>query len=236
MYYPKQDFEVTLFTFTTGVEKTAPTVVNDIIFSCAGPVILLLVILLIPTIKTIKHNKKILIKIFKKEIQLFPIKLTSKHRLIYLVVIFIISLLVFANCFGVYEYIKNKLQNTKIFEEHYIDAESVNIEFPDNKKNLIIIVGESFENSVLSLENGGAWDYSVMPELEKLALENTNFSNSETLGGALETYGANYSAAGNVAITSGVPLKSGDVLSDPNNYTGNGNYLAGLYTLRRNTK
>ena len=234
--YPKQDFEVILFTFTTGVEKTAPTVVNDIIFSCAPPVILLLLILLIPTIKTTKRDKKISIKVFKKNIQLFPIKPISKHRFIYVTVIFIVSLLIFANCFGIYEYIKNKSQDTKIFEEYYVNAKDVNIEFPSKKRNLILILGESFENSVFSLENGGAWDYSIMPELEQLALDNTNFSNSETLGGALETYGANYSAAGNVATTSGVPLKSEELFSDANNYTGTGKYLPGLYALRRNIR
>ena len=119
---------------------------------------------------------------------------------------------------------------------YYVNSSNVNIAFPDKKRNLIIIIGESFENSVLSLTNGGAWETSLMPELETLALENTSFSNSDKLGGALQTYGTDYSAGGNVAITSGIPLKTVDILSDKNNYLGHGRYLDGSYSLRRSFK
>lgn len=231
--YPKQDFDVILFTLTAGVEKTSPEVVNGIIKVCIIPVLLLLLLLILPTIKTVSKNciLKINCKKKNKTIQLFPIKVISKHRAIYVSAIFIISIIIFIKCFSVDGYIKNRFQKTKVFEEYYVDAESISIKFPDKKRNLILIIGESFENTVLSTENGGAWKYSIMPELEKLTLENTNFSNTEKLGGALQTYGASYSAAGNVSITSGIPLKAEDFLLDANNYTGNGNYLSGVYSL-----
>ena len=136
-------------------------------------------------------------------------------------------------CFNIPEYIKSKTESSKIYEQYYVDGRNVKIDFPKEKRNLILIIGESFENTVLSKENEGGWDYSLMPELEKLALKNTSFSNTEKLGGAFQVYGTTFSAGGNVAITSGVPLKAYNLLNN-NSYQGNGNYLPGVYSLRRN--
>ena len=235
-HYPKQDFDAILFYITAGVDKTSPDVVNSVIFACTLPVLAALALLILPTIKTKKFNLKITLKKKNKTIQLFPIKLTSTHPVLYILVIFIIASFIFIKCFYVDEYIKHRFQNTKIFEDYYIDASSVDLKFPNKKRNLILIIGESFENTVFKKENGGAWDYSIMPELETLVLENTNFSNSENVGGALTSYGTTYSAAGNVAITAGIPLKSEDIFADANKYTGNGKYLNGVTSLRRNIR
>ena len=231
--YPKQDFDVVMFTLTAGVENTSPDVINGILSSCAIPVLITIIIITLPIIKKTNSNLHVDIKIRKKmfSFQLYPIKYTSKHRIIYLTFIFIVSIIVFVKCFYVDEFIKNKFQDTKLFEEYYIDPRNVNITFPNKKRNLILILGESFETTVLSKENGGAWDYSLMPELEELAITNTSFSNNETLGGAAQVYGTTYSAAGNVAITSGIPLKAQELLLHTNSYNGNGNYLSGAYSI-----
>ena len=230
--YPKQDFDVILFLLSAGAEKTSPDVINNIIKVCILPLICLLAVLLLPTVQSLKNNKCIKIGKNKKAIQLYPIKITANHRAIYIITILIISLLVFIKCFGIDEYLKNRFQYSNIFEKYYVDARDVSIEFPSKKRNLILILGESFENTVFNKENGGAWDYSVMPELENLALNNTNFSNTTKLGGSLQVYGTSYSAAGNVAITSGIPLKAEDIFTDANMYTGTGEYLGGVYSLR----
>ena len=236
--FPKQDFDVVIFTLFAGVENTSPDVVNGIISYCAPQVIVLLVILLLTNIKKGKDSIYIDIKFRKKNytFKLFPIGFTSKHRIIYSIILFIISICIFVKCFYVDEFIQNRFQSTKIFEEYYVDARNIKIEFPSKKRNLILILGESFENTVFSKKNGGACDYSLMPELETLALKNTSFSNTETIGGAVQVYGTTYSAAGNVAITSATPLKAQDFLLDANDYTGNGNYLSGVYSLRRSSK
>ena len=231
--FPRQDFDVVLYTLSVGAEHSSADVVNGILFKCLIPVILLLLILLLPTIKEVKRSLvfKINFKEKKKSIQLFPIKAISKHRAIYTSIVFFISLVVLVRCFQIDKFIYNRLQTTTIFEEYFVDAQSVNIKFPENKRNLIIIIGESFENTVLSKENGGVWEHSLMPELEDFALTNLSFSNSEKLGGPFHTHGTDYSAGGNVAITSGIPLKTVDMLLDKNTYTGNGKYLDGVYTL-----
>ena len=230
--YPKQDFDVILFLLSAGAEKTSPDVINNVIKVCILPVIGLLMLLLLPTVQNLKNNKCLKIGKNKRNFQLYPIKIIANHRVIYIIIILIISLLVFIKCFRVDEYLKNRLQYSTIFEKYYVDGRKIDIKFPAKKRNLILILGESFENTVFSKDNGGAWDYSIMPELENLALENTNFSNTTKLGGPLQTYGSSYSAAGNIAITSGIPLKADDIFADANKYTGTGDYLGGVYSLR----
>lgn len=236
--YPKQDFDLILFTLFNGVEYAAPGVVNSILVACVIPVILLFVILYVPTIRITKSKVYLYVKLKNKQkrLQIYPINIINKHRVIYIILIFIIALITFMKCFRVDSYVKSKMQNSRIFEEYYVDARDVKIEFPEEKRNLIIIIAESMETTVCSKENGGGWDYSIIPELEQIAIDNTNFSNTNKLGGAIQTHGSDYSAGGNVAITAGIPLKTVDILSDKNIYQGNGEYLSGAYTLRRSAK
>ena len=94
-------------------------------------------------------------------------------------------------------------------EENYADPKTVNITFPEEKRNLIFIYMESMENTFAGAENGGGFDINMMPEIVKLQNDNISFSNTDKLGGAVETYGMTYTTAGIVATTFGLPLKVG---------------------------
>ena len=63
------------------------------------------------------------------------------------------------------------------------------------------------ESTNVSIKNGGLLGETVVPNLEKLALENINFSNTDKIGGAYQTDGTNWTAGAIIAHTSGVPLK-----------------------------
>ena len=128
----------------------------------------------------------------------------------------------------IFEYIKFQLSSSKLFEDNYVEPKSVNLEVSDDKKNLIYIYVESLEATNVSKENGGAEDISYIPKLENIALENTNFSNNDKIGGALNINGTGWTAAALVAQTSGVPLK---VPIDANGYDNYGSFLNGVYSL-----
>lgn len=164
--------------------------------------LLLLLILLLPTIN---FNKKIYIKNSKtkKELQIFPIKNKTKYGRI-LLVLSIISLGINV---GFFDFAINGLSNSDLFRDNYVSPDDVEIKFPNKKRNLIYIFMESTETTNVSKINGGAFDISIMPNLEKLALNNINFSNTNLLGGAEETYGTSWTVAAMIAQTSGVPLK-----------------------------
>ena len=218
--YPTQEFDEILFYTLNGAEHTSPDIIKNVIKSCIIPVMALTIILMLLTIKS-KQNK---------------FKIIKNYRLIYVVIIFILSLIYTLFAFKIPTYLKNKSQETNIYDDYYISGKDINITFPNKKRNLILIVMESMENSVLSKENGGAWEYSIVPELETLALNNINFSNTENLGGGFNTYGATFTAGGLVATTAGIPLITPSLLNgDINSYHGTGNYLSGAYTLRRNS-
>lgn len=109
---------------------------------------------------------------------------------------------------GLPAYIHGLLNESPIFEEKYVDPNSVQITFPEEKRNLIYIYLESMETTYFSeAEGGGVADVNLIPELYTLAGENINFSESREVGGFLPVTGATWTIAAMVAHTSGVPLK-----------------------------
>ena len=227
--YPTQDFEQVVFYIFSGIQHTSPSVVNSVLSSCVLPVVLVTLILWLPTTNFTKTKNYIILKIRKKEIKLliYPIQFILKYKKIYILIISLIAITMCIFGFNIDTYIKNRIQKTYIYEEHYVAQEDVKLTIPEEKRNLIIIIAESMENSVASKENGGAWDYSVIPELEKLALENTNFSNTELIGGGLQTVGTTYTAGGMVGITSGNVLK----IANPTMNSKEIRFVEGAYAL-----
>jgi phosphoglycerol transferase len=97
-------------------------------------------------------------------------------------------------------------KSSTLYEEHYIVPDDVEVTFPAEKRNLIVIVIESLETGFLTVENGGAFTEDLMPEITELAKNNINFSGSSGIGGVVQLYGTEWTAAGIVSYYSGVPL------------------------------
>lgn len=195
---------------------TSSSFLSFSIFYAVIGVIVLCPLLLLPTLdfgKVISIN----FKRKNKKIQLFPVKNVKKYN----TVILILSILYLGYGIGFYEYLSNSLKDTNLFKKYYVDTSSTSIVFPSEKKNLIYLFLESTEISNVSKENGGTFDISIMPNLERIALENINFSNSDLLGGAQESYGTGWTASAMIAQTSGIPLKmkASDVSSDSTSFT-----------------
>lgn len=149
-------------------------------------------------------GKKLVITIKNRTIQLYPIR----NIKIYGIVLITISIVELLYVVQIFPFIKNTLfSTTELFNDYYVDGSDVEVTFPDDKRNLIYIFMESTETSNVSIENGGLFDESIIPNLENLAMENINFSNNEKLGGAYSAYGTTWTVAAMIAQTSGVPLK-----------------------------
>lgn len=155
----------------------------------------------------------------------------SKH--IYIVIISILLAIIlfvtsgirvgFADC------IKDITQQSGIFEERYISPDSVEIKFPEKKRNLIYILLESMETTYLAKEQGGALGHSLIPELYQLAEENINFSHNDGVGGFSPINGSTWTVAAITAQTSGVPLKAPSMFK--RNAYGRGNFLPGVKSI-----
>ena len=140
----------------------------------------------------------------------------------------ILLLIISFDMLKVYDYINMIKSSSKLYENYYVDPREVSLNFPDKKRNLIFIYLESMEMSNGLVENGGFFNQSYIPNLEKLAQENINFSNTDKLGGSIMVYGANYTSASLVAHTAGIPLK---VPIGWRNYKYYGKSLPGVYNL-----
>ena len=161
------------------------TVVLDTILSCFWPFTIIAIIYLL-------LNKFVL----KKE----------KHKLIFSITILVISLISLVRAVKLDEYIINKFHKTDIYENYYVNPNDVKVTLPNNKRNLIIIYLESMEASLFSKENGGAFDESIIPELEDIALNNTSFSNTNLLGGAYTLTSTSFTISSITASTTGTPV------------------------------
>ena len=109
----------------------------------------------------------------------------KKFRLLklgYLTVLLAGSIIYSYNKIGLADYIETLSSNSDFIQEEYVDPRNVNITFPENKRNLILIFLESMETTMIGTENSGGWEYTVIPELENLALNNINFSNTDYIG------------------------------------------------------
>ena len=124
-----------------------------------------------------KKNKE------KKELVLLPIKNIKRYSRILLAA----SIIYLGITVGFFDYAFNSLRNTDLFKDYYIKPDEVEIKFPEKKQNLIYIFLESTEMTNISKKNGGVFDISVTPNLENIALNNINFSNTNLLGVARES-------------------------------------------------
>ena len=223
--FPNQDFETILYNIKYGVEKSNPEVIWIGFKQSIIKLIICFTIFIMPVIKKIKNKYYINVKFknHKKEIKVFPFK-----NCIYCIVIFVLSMFFTLKGIGLFEYIKMQRKVSSVFENEYVNTAATKIEFPSQKRNLIFIFLESMENSMFLEEDGGEWEYALIPELENLTKENINFSNTNTLGGGREVAGACWTVAGMVGQTCGIPLK---VEINDNDYSGYSSFLPGAYSL-----
>ena len=114
-------------------------------------------------------------------------------------------------------------------EENFVDPDSANITFPEEKRNLIFFYLESMENTYFSKEFGGYFEENLMPDLAELSKEGIVFSHTEnTFGGPVPTTGSGWSVSAMVNMSAGIPMK---VPAKPNAYGAPDNFLPGATTI-----
>ena len=223
--FAEQSFEALLYNSTYGVEHANPEIIFIGIRENIFKLIVLVAVMYLPLVIKFKKEYKINIKLFgrEKSIKVFPF-----NRTIFVIILIIFTFIFAGIKIGLFDYISAELTKSEIFEEKYVDSANVKLEFPEEKRNLIYIFLESMETSLMAEDEGGGWEYNIIPELTKLAEDNINFSNTEKLGGALQLEGATWTVAGMLAQTAGIPLK---MSLERNEYEGYKSFVPGVYTL-----
>lgn len=170
----------------------------------------------------------------KKKVHFNPSRIPLRYKMTYAIIVFVLATWFLLSSFGVFQYARSLTQRSQLFEEKYVDPKTAEIEFPEEKRNLIYIYMESMENTPASRASGGQADVSRIPELEALATssENVSFSHlPQGIGGALPVTGTTWTVAGMVSQTGGVPLKTSILGQDHNAMGLYKEFLPGAWTL-----
>lgn len=144
------------------------------------------------------------------------LKLTIHSGIIVLVCLLLCSDLVqgasLYHMLGIQDYQDSLNKESDLYDKYYVDANTVELEFPEKKKNLIYIICESMEASYTDEEHGGGYKESRIPELTSLAKEYTDFSSSDdpNLNGGLTPGNTVWTIAGIAAQSMGLPLNIGN--------------------------
>lgn len=126
-------------------------------------------------------------------------------------------------------YASNKSTYSTFIDDNYVSPQDVEIQFPEQKRNLIYIYLESVENTFSDKESGGAFKENVIPELTELSNQNENFSGDhETLNGGISFNGTGWTVAAMFAQSSGLPLM---IPVDSNAMNEQESFLPGLTTI-----
>ena len=156
-----------------------------------------------------------------------PINHISKHKLIYTIILSICSVAAFFESYRLFEYLIDMSQKSNIIEDNYIDPKETKISFKNKKRNLIVIYVESLENTLFTKEQGGLWDYEIIPELYTLLNDEDTIVFNKNYNGMHMLQGTSYTSAAVAANNTGLPLKIG---INRQGYK-KGNFMNGAYSL-----
>jgi len=151
---------------------------------------------------------KINLEIRKRKKEIFiPFAKFRKISVFFAVLLPVAGLVYMVNILELPQYIKiNNKNPSGFYEENYIFPKQVKIDFPERKRNLMVILVESLETGFLTINDGGAFTEDLMPEIASLAKDNINFSINEEIGGPVQLFGAEWTIAGTAAYYSGLPF------------------------------
>ena len=104
-------------------------------------------------------------------------------------------------------YSQYEFETSHFYEENYVKPEEAKLTFPKEKRNLILIFMESMESSFAKTKTHDYFNADLISELHAIAKENTNFSHETEIGGAHPIDGTQWTQAGLLAQTCGIPIQ-----------------------------
>lgn len=204
-----------VYHLTAPLEGTNQTMIIDYLSQCAVPAILVLLFILI-----------VLIGFRKKK------KWYNAIALAAIVIPLIASggFISYAwNSLDIGTYVRDQGVYSTFIDDNYVNPGNTQLNFPEQKRNLIYIYLESMETTFADKKDGGAFDANYIPDLTKLAQENEDFSgDSPKLNGGYAMPGATWTIAAMFSQTSGIPL---NISIDSNSMDTQDSFFANAITL-----
>lgn len=113
---------------------------------------------------------------------------------------FVILLFVTAKCLPIIDFMKNKEYIfIDVFDVLYKSPNRQNFQFPDKKRNLVVIILESMEKNY---DDAKAYEENLIPTLSKIAQDNTSFQ------GHLQIYETSWTISAQLSLFCGMPRKT----------------------------
>ncbi|MDO4305013.1 MAG: hypothetical protein Q4D94_13985, partial [Bacillota bacterium] len=167
--FGEMDFSIVVYQLFSPMEGTSSGILNNYVEACLYPsaarALLLFLFYVFWDVVTRKVYINIDICLFKKGCGM---RLTPKRAQIIKYTVLTAGIACLAGslgnkmlAMGVPEYLKEISQNSTLFEDYYVDPDSVSIDFPENKRNLLLIYMESMESTYASIEVGGGKKYKL---------------------------------------------------------------------------
>lgn len=226
-YFTYYSTSVEALIFTLKVPKTNANidVVNAAVEWCLPKLMLYIVILLLVIIAEV-----ILCILHKKKPVIIKINICYRFLCILSATILTVFTWNFLNSeLDIEGYLVRKSEDTKFYEEYYVNPDSVEITCEsDTVNNLIYIYLESMESSYFYENKKTGETVNLIPNLTKLASDNVSFSETGELGGFYSPVGTDWTMAGLLATSSGIPFS---FPVDGNGMIGRSRFAPGLTAL-----
>ena len=204
-----------VYHLTTPLEGTNTDMIKVYCNQCAVPAILVLAFAVILVLANRKKEK-----VFRRVILFLSIAAVG---------IASVTIGITWNILDIGDYLKGQSTYSTFIDDNYVDPSSVNITFPEQKRNLIYIFLESMEMTYADQEDGGAFEENVIPELTGLAQENEDFSGEDKkLNGGYSMPGTTWTMGAMFGQTSGLPL---NISIDGNGMDTQDSFFPGITTM-----
>ena len=213
------EFKELIYTMLSPLKGTGEGTINEILGSCLPPVICFACVYIVIAVSFA----------FRADLWKLLRRIGASATAIVLV-----GALVYATvAFRIPDYIAAQMDQTTIYEDYYVDPNSVTISAQGKPKNLIYIFAESLETTYTSYELGGYQPQNYMPKLTELAKENVSFSDKGEgqIGGFLNPEGTGWTMAALLATTAGIPFSFPLGELDGNSMDQRESFASGLTTL-----
>lgn len=204
-----------VYHLTTPLEGTNTDMIKAYCNQCAVPAILVLFFAVILVLANRKKGK-----VFRWVIVFLSVTAVG---------IAAVTIGITWNILDIGDYLKGQSTYSTFIDDNYVEPSSVNITFPEQKRNLIYIFLESMEMTYADQEDGGAFEENVIPELTGLAQENEDFSGKDKkLNGGYSMPGTTWTMGAMFAQTSGLPL---NISIDSNGMDTQDSFFSGITTM-----
>lgn len=226
IYFSNETIEEFIFYLTNGAENGDLGIYLLAIEMCF-PFFLLICLFAFSLFYNVLIDKKIILDLNKKKIQIYPLNCIRNHKIIFTTIFCILCLTISFFNLNLHNYYKNMVTKSTFIEDNYI-MNPKDITF-NEKRNLIYIYVESLETTMFTKEKGGEWDYEVTKELYNLLNEEDTiyFSATDKAGGMSIQSGGAWTTAAIVSNSTGLPFK---VPINGNSYHSD-NFMNGAYAI-----